>query len=111
MPASSRHSRTKASRTAGFTPAVTAGVMEASHASHANALAAWPSSHAAAQPPTRRRAYYGGMETLRFAGQPVNVVDDDQDHRAGLDHCDQPSRKARSKAHGSARRTSVTLTD
>jgi len=51
------------------------------------------------------------METLRFAGQPVNVVDDDQDHRAGLDHRDQPSRKARSKAHGSARRTSGTLTD
>ena len=32
-------------------------------------------------------------------------------HRAGLDHSDQPSGKARSKAHGSARRTSGTLTD
>jgi hypothetical protein len=67
MPASSRHSRNRSSRTVGFTSAVTTGVMEASQA---NALAAWPSSHAAPSPPTTdgRRAYYGGMETLRGCG-------------------------------------------
>ena len=52
-----------------------------------------------------------GWKRCGVAGQPVNVADDDHVLRAGLDRRDQPSGKARSKAHGSARRTSATLTD
>ena len=52
-PASSVHSRTRSSKTAGFTSPVTTGVIAASHA---NPSAAFPASHAAPSPPPAEAA-------------------------------------------------------
>ena len=110
MPASSRHSRTRSSRTAGFTLAVTTGVMEASHA---NALAAWPSSHAVPSPPTtdaaarvlRRDGKAAGLRVSRSMSRTMTTAT----APASIAAISQAGSAV--KTPGSARRTSGTLTD